>query len=464
MIAPRAAVDPTKMCRGLPRDLRDVIHAEVPSSSLPPALTCRDVLRRRFHSDFEGSNLRAALARSPTEYELQLSSDLASSHVQWFYWRVTGMMANVTYTFHVINFVKPTSVFEEHTQPVMLSSRRFTVDGTGWTREGHDIAYYTNGADLISGKRIHTLSFSITFPYTDDSVYIAHFFPYVYSDLQTDLLRWRGTCGGGQNGGAKTAKALEATQEVADQVQTFCTEYRTLLCTPGSLHLDVLRIGASHDAKPMIVLAARAHPGEAPSSWVMRGACDFLFLDSGEEARACRSASNWLVVPMLNPDGVVAGNTRTNLAGVDLNRHHHDDTAPEIVAFRALFAEATGCNKPVFAFIDIHGHSRRRGIFLMGNAGASSRLLHLLSAESELFDLDGSPMLPVRRAKDAGIGRVVAARHGCLHSFTLEVSFGATHNSDNQLTPRDLASLGRSLCRALRALVECETVAPSPIE
>jgi murein tripeptide amidase MpaA len=30
------------------------------------------------------------------------------------------------------------------------------------------------------------------------------------------------------------------------------------------------------------------------------------------------------IVPMINPDGVISGNSRTNLAGVDLNRKWGD--------------------------------------------------------------------------------------------------------------------------------------------
>ena len=36
--------------------------------------------------------------------------------------------------------------------------------------------------------------------------------------------------------------------------------------------------------------------------------------------QALRSSCVLKVVPMLNPDGVVVGNYRTSLAGVDLNR------------------------------------------------------------------------------------------------------------------------------------------------
>jgi hypothetical protein len=43
------------------------------------------------------------------------------------------------------------------------------------------------------------------------------------------------------------------------------------------------------------------------------------------------------VLPMLNPDGVIVGNYRCNLGGVDLNREWHQPTAavsPEIVAVK----------------------------------------------------------------------------------------------------------------------------------
>lgn len=35
------------------------------------------------------------------------------------------------------------------------------------------------------------------------------------------------------------------------------------------------------------------------------------------------------IVPMLNPDGVIVGNSRTNLSGVDINRRWGDDVLNE---------------------------------------------------------------------------------------------------------------------------------------
>jgi murein tripeptide amidase MpaA len=52
---------------------------------------------------------------------------------------------------------------------------------------------------------------------------------------------------------------------------------------------------------------------------MMKGLIDFLVGDS-EEARKLRDAYVFKIVPMLNIDGVVNGNYRTSLVGVDLNR------------------------------------------------------------------------------------------------------------------------------------------------
>lgn len=221
--------------------------------------------------------------------------------------------------------------------------------------------------------------------------------------------------------------------------------------------MDMLRVGAPLGSRPLAVLIGRAHPGESPGSWLMRGACDFLLSDSGEEASACRSALSWVIVPMLNPDGVMLGNTRTNASGVDLNRRHHDDSAPETTMLRTTLSEmiySMGSGPPL-AFVDMHGHSRRRGVFFMGNTGSSARLPCLLARRSPLFDLSGTVFYSTKGAKDAGVGRVAMAARGCPHSFTMEASFGALGDSDLQLTPRDLEEVGRALCIAV-----CELTVP----
>lgn len=46
---------------------------------------------------------------------------------------------------------------------------------------------------------------------------------------------------------------------------------------------------------------------------------DFLLGDS-EEAKKLRSEYIFKIVPMLNPDGVIIGNHRGALSGIDLNR------------------------------------------------------------------------------------------------------------------------------------------------
>lgn len=60
----------------------------------------------------------------------------------------------------------------------------------------------------------------------------------------------------------------------------------------------------------VIVLTARVHPGETPSSFVMQGVIDFL-CSSHPNAVALRRAATFVLVPMLNPDGVALGNYRS---------------------------------------------------------------------------------------------------------------------------------------------------------
>jgi murein tripeptide amidase MpaA len=71
--------------------------------------------------------------------------------------------------------------------------------------------------------------------------------------------------------------------------------------------------------KKGIVISARVHPGETAASIMMQGFIDYL---TGPSIGAKILRENFLIkiIPMINIDGVINGNTRVTLAGVDLNR------------------------------------------------------------------------------------------------------------------------------------------------
>lgn len=66
-------------------------------------------------------------------------------------------------------------------------------------------------------------------------------------------------------------------------------------------------------------MAARVHPGESNASFIMQGFLKFI-TGMSLEAQELRRKIVFKVVPMTNPDGVIAGNYRTGLEGNDLNR------------------------------------------------------------------------------------------------------------------------------------------------
>ena len=68
-----------------------------------------------------------------------------------------------------------------------------------------------------------------------------------------------------------------------------------------------------------IVISSRVHPGESNASFLMHGTLEYL-VSEDEGARYLRDNFVFKIIPMLNPDGVIVGNYRTSLSGLDLNR------------------------------------------------------------------------------------------------------------------------------------------------
>lgn len=94
----------------------------------------------------------------------------------------------------------------------------------------------------------------------------------------------------------------------------------TLTRTLGGLQTPLLTItneAIEISKKRTVIICGRIHPGETNSSWVLHGIIDFLI---SKAASKLRDGLVFKIVPMVNPDGVVAGNYRTSFIGKDLNR------------------------------------------------------------------------------------------------------------------------------------------------
>jgi murein tripeptide amidase MpaA len=90
--------------------------------------------------------------------------------------------------------------------------------------------------------------------------------------------------------------------------------------------------------KPLILITSRVHPGEIGSSYALKGMIDFL-TSSDPQAKEILNEFYFLIVPMLNPDGVYNGNNRMDALGQNLNRFYHIpdlSTQPSCYAIKSL--------------------------------------------------------------------------------------------------------------------------------
>ncbi len=69
----------------------------------------------------------------------------------------------------------------------------------------------------------------------------------------------------------------------------------------------------------VVVVTARQHPEETCGSVTCEGILEEL-LSGSSLALELLDSFSFIVLPMLNPDGVLYGNSRCNLAGLDINR------------------------------------------------------------------------------------------------------------------------------------------------
>lgn len=287
-----------------------------------------------FESRFESGNLKKAIQVDKNEYELVLKPDYGTKNfTQWFYFKMSNTRRYREYTFHIINFVKADSQFNDGMMPLFYSKKEAELHNIGWYRSGYDIAYYQNNQPLckIYGEQIgdkgsgqtgkftstaaqivgvnqkeptnfYTLSFKFSLKHDDDEVYVAMCYPYTYTDCHNFL---DSICQSPQSPNILRRASLCKTLAYNNLEMLIITNFQS---------------SQDHIAKrKCIILTGRVHPGESNSSYVMEGVIKYL-VSNETTAVVLRDRYVFKIVPMLNPDGVIIGNYRCSLSGHDLNR------------------------------------------------------------------------------------------------------------------------------------------------
>lgn len=404
-----------------------------------------------FESRFESGNLRRAIQIYPSEYDLILRPDINTrGHTQWYYFSISNMRRGRRYKFNIINMQKPDSVYNQGLRPLLYSQRQAETAQIGWVRAGTDIAYYANSIRRKGGC-YYTLTFTVTFPLDHDTCFLAHCYPFTYTDWKLYLQKLQ-----------------------ADPARASRFRCRPLCQTLAGNDCDLITVTSfSPDPEAIarrkgVLLTARVHPGETQASWMLRGVLDYLTGPS-LDAKLLRDNFVFKIVPILNPDGVINGNYRCSLSGQDLNRQWQDPsrTLHPTIFYTKMMLKRFQQDRDIFLYCDLHGHSRKKNIFMYGcdsakappshpSAASSARLRErifprLLWRNSDVFSFNDSSF-KVYRAKESTARVVVWREFGVANSYTLEASFAGADfgaKAGVHMTVADFLNMGKVLCDSI---------------
>ena len=113
-------------------------------------------------------------------------------------------------------------------------------------------------------------------------------------------------------------------------------------------------------------MSARVHPGEPPGSFLCEGFLRAILNPKNERmVEKLLAVVEVHIVPMLNPDGVIVGNNRVNLGGVDMNRRWGEkvmepNVTPEVHVLKEYMIRH---KNQILMYLDLHGHTKGDGIF-----------------------------------------------------------------------------------------------------
>lgn len=344
-----------------------------------------NILGFKYIRENKDSHLVKILMRGDT------NSLVSGGFTHWFFFKIVAKKP-ISLTFEIVNFRKKMFNLEFEKSNTLTY---YDIDNEGkkkWRFIEENVKYSKN-VPIISNLQefkllktnefnesespkqdYYTLRFNYSFE-TPKEVLFSVTYPYTYTNLMDFLSKQEKKL---FVKGIKEQEFDYNTKEILlenDQISYNRIVLGSSLCglpifliklTSSKFQDPDLHFPAKYQQKKYILIIARQHPGEPPSSFISEGIISFL-MSEDQTAQILRTFFIFLIVPMMNPDGVVLGNNRAGFSGTDFNRNWKSPTMesnPEISLVKGFIENLGIDGKKIHMFFDLHGHSHKKGMFI----------------------------------------------------------------------------------------------------
>lgn len=377
----------------------------------------------QFSSDFDSGNLQKVEKISNFHYALWVGPDCCNTLCEkslrtWFYFSVDTRGFK---TFTIKNLNLQGKLFRDGMKPL------YKTGENEWKRVESTLTCDVKG-DVGSFFEV-----TFSFNFVESPVFFAFSFPWSFSDHKKFLEELKKS--ESSDFYLHICNLINSLEKRPCEIITI-SNYNQIeinLEDPiPNLYENTIRANKFSN-KPVILISARVHPGETPSSHLVNGFIQFL---TSNDTRAIALRNNYVfkIIPMINPDGVFRGYFRTDTRGNDLNRTYSNPTAKKHPTTFAIKELMKHYNSQLYTYIDFHAHVSKQGCFLYGNSlDFQSQILNVLYAKilsntCPWFNFDSCSFTDETSNREKhgkeGCGRVVAQKLlNLVHSYTLEVNY-----------------------------------------
>ena len=446
-------------------------------NEVQPSQTINEHTHNRFEFDevtidscFDSGNLMMAVQLEPGKYGLKTAPDAYKT----LYEAKTG-------TFFHFRISKIDLRGAETRRFEFTIQNMKKVNYNNYMRQGMVPVYKSPSNDglwrylptpLLDKKQVNETDLELTFEYTFNAleskaeVVFCYTFPYSYSDCQTFIKQLEDKYANhhdiyfhreqvtysleGRPMELLTITGLDkqifderGTAEVEPLLPGLFPNHpkeQTKLSTLENRHLHRPFVWKN---KRYIFLTARVHPGEPPANHMLQGLLKNLLDCDNPASKILLENFVYVIIPMLNPDGVYNGYSRTDAKGINWQMTYHlaNNNQKEHPGPYAVLEVAKSLNREskVALSIDLHSHSNKDGgfVFATWHPDFDSRVeirvfTRLLDIYSFVFDYESSEFGTQAGWEDTdqskmGIAKTELRKQaGILHAYTLETSFHVT--------------------------------------